>query len=116
MGEYTEIQGQIARIEAVYRALNNLNERATNAFVSVGSALIDQDQQRRGFFASVGGASAGEIEYRPTIAGALTALEMRFATQIDTQVSGLKKLEALRATMKIPNFDGHLGASESEDL
>jgi len=103
MGEYKEIEGQIARIESVFRALHGLRASATNGFVSVGTALIDEN--RRGFFASIGGASTDQItEHRPTIAGALLALEVVLAARIDDQVDDLKRLEGLLAELKLPEI------------
>lgn len=97
MGEYTDIQGQIARIETTYAALHNYSHPSVRTSVHVGSAAGEVPPER-GFFARI-----DEItEYRPTLAGALAALELRLANEIDDQIGDLNRLRDLRATLAVP--------------
>lgn len=104
MGEYKEIEGQIARIENAYAALSGTGiarvKIGTSSDPKSRAPRSEKDERDGKFWASIG----EQTEYRPTIAGALLALENHLADRIDDQISGLKRLQDIRATLKLPEI------------
>lgn len=105
MGEYTEIQGQIARIEQAYMGVFFPGATKITERLSMGTAFdaanpTSQGTPRDGFYARI-----GEItEHRPTLAGALLAIEHALAMRIDDQIGDLNRLIDLRAALKLPEI------------
>jgi len=101
MGEYTEIQGQIARIKAAWSAFHD-----KIGVVEIGTCETSIETNGSGFYARSRPREREPghvlIAYRPTIAGALLAIESELANMIDDKIGELKMFEDLRATLKLP--------------
>lgn len=95
MGEYKDIEGQIARVRNAYSTLFGLTLTQTSLEIS-----IDDDLKEGPFCVEIG----DWAEHRPTLAGALLAIELRLDSAIEDRVKGLKRLQELRATLKLPEL------------
>jgi len=101
MGEYKDIEGQIARIERVYGALKFPQEtQLVNRLIMGTSFDAVSAPGRDSFYARIGDL----VEHRPTLAGALLAIELVLATKIDTEIEALTRLQDLRAMLKLPEL------------
>lgn len=94
MSEYNDIQARMLRIEHAYKEVTGRNDKG----VSMGTARgnIDGEGFKDGFYASIGDI----IEYRPTIGGALVAVEQRLYNNIDDRLSEMQKLVEIQKTLK----------------
>lgn len=99
MGEYKDLERQLARIGETVAYLNGYTypvDGRSRPFVGVA----DPDEGESGFVAKV----AEWREVRPTIAGALLAIELKLAEAIDARVVDQTRLRELRDALLLPEI------------
>lgn len=90
MSEYKEIQAHIERIAVAYKELRGSNQGG----LTIG---IAEEAGERRYYAQVGDI---DIQYRPTLGGALSAIEQVLAFQIEEKIEDMERLKACHATLR----------------